>query len=95
MLTGGVFGNLHTTNVTSLAITERGEQRREYAPRYFNACADERVVGFTLNATGALKLIGDSLSTHSQTTRWGWRYVGALSPSQLMRKGGFHAARPD
>src|SRR4029078_6955882 len=60
MLTGGVFGNPHWTNLTSMAMTERVEQRREYVLRYFNASPDEYMVIFTPNATGALKLIGES-----------------------------------
>ena len=60
MLTGGVFGNPHSKNLTSMAMTERVEQTREYVLRYFNASPDEYMVIFTPNATGALKLIGES-----------------------------------
>jgi selenocysteine lyase/cysteine desulfurase len=60
MLTGGVFGNPHSENLTSLAMTERVEQARACVLRYFNASPDEYMVIFTPNATGALKLIGES-----------------------------------
>ncbi len=60
MLTGGVFGNPHSKNLTSMAMTEHVEQTREYVLRYFNASPDEYMVIFTPNATGALKLIGES-----------------------------------
>ena len=60
MLTDGVFGNPHSKNLTSMAMTERVEQTREYVLRYFNASPDEYMVIFTPNATGALKLIGES-----------------------------------
>jgi hypothetical protein len=79
MLTGGVFGNPHSQNLTSLAMTERVEQTRDYVLRYFNASPDEYMVIFTPNATGALKLIGDSFSSHSQTTRWERRHVDTLA----------------
>ena len=60
MLTSGVFGNPHSKNLTSMAMTERVEQTRDYVLRYFNASPDEYMVIFTPNATGALKLIGES-----------------------------------
>jgi len=60
ILTGGVFGNPHSKNLTSMAMTERVEQTRDYVLRYFNASPDEYMVIFTPNATGALKLIGES-----------------------------------
>src|SRR5690348_11128886 len=54
ILTGGVFGNPHSKNLTSMAMTERVEQTREYVLRYFNASPEEYMVIFTPNATGAL-----------------------------------------
>ena len=60
MLTSGVFGNPHSKSLTSMAMTERVEQTRDYVLRYFSASPDEYMVIFTPNATGALKLIGES-----------------------------------
>jgi molybdenum cofactor sulfurtransferase len=60
LLSGGVFGNPHSKNLTSLAMTELVEQTREYVLEYFNASQDEYMVIFTQNSTGALKLIGES-----------------------------------
>ncbi|MFN8527378.1 MAG: aminotransferase class V-fold PLP-dependent enzyme [Anaerolineae bacterium] len=60
MLHDGVFGNPHSNNLTSLAMTERVEQARAYVLRYFNASPDEYLVVFTPNASGALKLVGES-----------------------------------
>jgi selenocysteine lyase/cysteine desulfurase len=60
MLTGGVFGNPHSKNLTSMAMTELVEQTRDDILRYFNASLDDYMVIFTPNATGALKLIGES-----------------------------------
>ena len=37
LLTGGVFGNPHSTNVASLAMTRWVERARAYVLRYFNA----------------------------------------------------------
>jgi molybdenum cofactor sulfurtransferase len=60
LLCGGVFGNPHSKNLTSLEMTQLVEQAREYVLQYFNASPDEYMVIFTLNSTGALKLIGES-----------------------------------
>ena len=60
LLSDEVFGNPHSKNLTSLAMTQRVEQVREYVLKYFNASPDEYMVIFTPNATGALKLVGES-----------------------------------
>lgn len=60
LLSDGVFGNPHSNNLTSLAMTERVEQARDYVLRYFNASPDEYIAIFTPNSTGALKLIGEA-----------------------------------
>ena len=60
LLVRGVFGNPHSKNLTSMAMTHLVERTREYVLRYFNASPDEYMVIFTPNATGALKLIGES-----------------------------------
>jgi molybdenum cofactor sulfurtransferase len=60
LLSDEVFGNPHSKNLTSLAMTQRVEQAREYVLKYFNASPEEYMVIFTPNATGALKLVGES-----------------------------------
>ncbi|HEU5327494.1 MAG TPA: aminotransferase class V-fold PLP-dependent enzyme, partial [Thermomicrobiales bacterium] len=60
LLDSQVFGNPHSKNLTSLAMTELVEHAREYVLRYFNASPDEYIAIFTPNASGALKLIGES-----------------------------------
>ncbi|MFN8380119.1 MAG: aminotransferase class V-fold PLP-dependent enzyme [Anaerolineae bacterium] len=60
LLQRGVFGNPHSSNPTSRAATELDEHAREYVLRYFNASPEEYVAIFTLNASGALKLVGES-----------------------------------
>ena len=60
LLSDGVFGNPHSKNLTSLAMTQLVEQARDYVLQYFNASPDEYMVIFTPNSTGALKLIGES-----------------------------------
>jgi selenocysteine lyase/cysteine desulfurase len=55
-----VLGNPHSTNPTSLAMTQLVEQARAYVLEFFHASADEYVVIFTQNASGALKLVGES-----------------------------------
>jgi selenocysteine lyase/cysteine desulfurase len=60
LLQRGVFGNPHSSNPTSRAATELDERARDYVLRYFNASPDEYVAIFTMNASGALKLVGES-----------------------------------
>lgn len=55
-----VFGNPHSANPTSRAMTELTERARAYVLEYFNAAPDEYLVAFTANASGALKLVGES-----------------------------------
>jgi molybdenum cofactor sulfurtransferase len=60
LLSDGVWGNPHSKNLTSMAMTELVEHAREYVLQYFNASPDEYMVIFTPNSTGALKLVGES-----------------------------------
>ena len=60
VLEHGVYGNPHSSNPTSLASTQLDERAREYVLHYFNASPDEYLVIFTPNASGALKLLGES-----------------------------------
>jgi selenocysteine lyase/cysteine desulfurase len=60
MLQRGVFGNPHSSNPTSMAATQLDEHARRYVLEYFNASPDEYVCIFTQNASGALKLVGES-----------------------------------
>lgn len=55
-----VFGNPHSSNPTSLAATRLVEQAREHVLRFFKARPDEYEVIFTQNASGALRLVGES-----------------------------------
>ncbi len=59
-LNDSVFGNPHSKNLTSMAMTNWVEQARDYVLHYFNASPEEYMVIFTPNATGALKLIGEA-----------------------------------
>jgi molybdenum cofactor sulfurtransferase len=60
LLRQGVFGNPHSSNPTSMAATQLDEHARHYVLEYFNASPDEYVCIFTQNASGALKLVGES-----------------------------------
>ena len=60
LLTQGVFGNPHSSNPTSQAATQLDERARKYVLRFFNADPEEYLVIFTSNASGALKLLGES-----------------------------------
>lgn len=55
-----VFGNPHSLNPTSFAMTELVENTRSAILRFFNASPDEYTAIFTLNASAGLKLIGES-----------------------------------
>jgi len=59
LLHGGVFGNPHSANPSSVRTTDLVERTRRSVLNYFNG-ADDYIVVFTLNASGALKLIGES-----------------------------------
>ncbi|HEY3288552.1 MAG TPA: aminotransferase class V-fold PLP-dependent enzyme, partial [Anaerolineae bacterium] len=60
LLLNDVFGNPHSTNPTSLATTSLVDNARAKVVSYFNASPDEYVSIFTQNASGALKLVGES-----------------------------------
>ena len=60
LLGGHVFGNPHSQNPTSLAMTHLVEHARAYLFEYFNAAPGEYVAIFTSNASGALKLVGEA-----------------------------------
>ena len=59
-LSSSVLGNPHSTNPTSALATERVVQCRKRVLEFFNADPDEYVLIFTSNASGALKLVGES-----------------------------------
>ncbi len=60
LLTRHVWGNPHSNNPTSLAMTHQVEAARASVLEFFRADPDEYVAIFTANASGALKLVGES-----------------------------------
>lgn len=60
LLAENVFGNPHSTNPSSAAMTKRVESARCAVLDYFNAAPSEYLAIFTPNASGALKLVGES-----------------------------------
>jgi molybdenum cofactor sulfurtransferase len=60
LLSRNVFGNPHSTNPTSQAMTDLVERARRHVLDYFHAAPDEYVAIFTPNASGALKLVGEA-----------------------------------
>lgn len=60
VLLDGVFGNPHSTNPSSRVSTELVENTRKAVLDFFHADPAEYVVIFTSNASGALKLVGES-----------------------------------
>jgi molybdenum cofactor sulfurtransferase len=59
-LTSTVLGNPHSTNPTSAVATEWVARCRRRVLAFFNADPEEYVLIFTSNASGALKLVGES-----------------------------------
>jgi len=55
-----VLGNPHSNNPTSLATTSMVQRARRAVCDFFNAPLEEYVCIFTANATGALRLVGES-----------------------------------
>jgi molybdenum cofactor sulfurtransferase len=64
LLRHNVFGNPHSLNPTSSAMTELVEQARAAVLDFFRAARDEYVAIFTPNATGALRLVGEAYPFH-------------------------------
>jgi selenocysteine lyase/cysteine desulfurase len=64
LLRSGVFGNPHSVNPTSAAMTKLVDRARERVLAYFNASPDEYLAIFTPNATGALRLVGEAYPFH-------------------------------
>ncbi|MCL4528701.1 MAG: aminotransferase class V-fold PLP-dependent enzyme [Chloroflexi bacterium] len=60
LLSEQVFGNPHSSNPSSQASTQLVEHARSYVLKFFNADPGEYDVIFTANASGALKLVGES-----------------------------------
>ncbi len=59
VLSEQVLGNPHSVNPSSMEMTRRVEQARSAVLQYFNGTGAYTAI-FTLNASGALKLVGES-----------------------------------
>ena len=60
LLADNVFGNPHSSNPTSQVATRLIDSTRQAILQFFNADPAEYTVIFSLNASGALKLVGES-----------------------------------
>ncbi len=60
-----VFGNPHSMNPSSSLSTKHVDETRDQILRFFNA-QDDYFLVFTPNASGALKIIGESYPFHEQ-----------------------------
>jgi molybdenum cofactor sulfurtransferase len=65
LLRGNVFGNPHSRNPSSAAMTELVESARDAVLAFFRASPQEYVAIFTPNATGALRLVGEAYPFHA------------------------------
>jgi selenocysteine lyase/cysteine desulfurase len=59
-LSSGVFGNPHSNNPASQPMNEHVDKARASVLEFFSASPEEYAVVFTPNASGALKLVGES-----------------------------------
>jgi selenocysteine lyase/cysteine desulfurase len=59
LLSGGVYGNPHSGSPASMASTDLVEATRREVLDWFNA-ANDYIVAFTPNATGAIKLVAEA-----------------------------------
>jgi selenocysteine lyase/cysteine desulfurase len=59
MLSDHVLGNPHSVSPSSMEMTRRVEQARAAVLAYFNGAGEYTAI-FTLNASGAIKLVGES-----------------------------------
>lgn len=59
-LLNDVYGNPHSENPTSRLATDNCDCARAHVKKYFNDVDDEYIAVFTPNASGALKLVGES-----------------------------------
>jgi molybdenum cofactor sulfurtransferase len=60
LLNDSILGNPHSGNLSSTTTTHMVEQARRSVLTYFNASPAEYTAVFTLNASAALKLVGES-----------------------------------
>ncbi|HYX50249.1 MAG TPA: aminotransferase class V-fold PLP-dependent enzyme, partial [Ktedonobacteraceae bacterium] len=60
LLRNNVFGNPHSLNPTSRAMTDLCDKARASVLTFFHASPDEYTVIFTSNASNALKLVGEA-----------------------------------
>jgi selenocysteine lyase/cysteine desulfurase len=68
LLRRSVLGNPHSNNPTSLAATALVERCRHLVCEFFHAAPDDYLCIFTANATGALKLVGESYRFEAGST---------------------------
>lgn len=59
-LAGAVYGNPHSVNPTSQLSTDLVAETRAAVLKQFNASPDEYICIFTMNASGALRIVGES-----------------------------------
>ena len=60
LLESEVYSNPHSANPTSTLSTDLCQRSRNSVLKFFNASSEEYHVIFTMNATGALKIVGES-----------------------------------
>lgn len=73
LLQSHVFGNPHSTNPTSLAMTELVESARHAVLDFFHADPAEYATIFTPNCSGALRLVGEAYpfgEKHAYALTW-------------------------
>ena len=99
LLRSHVFGNPHSTNSPSQAMTNLVEHVRTYVLDYFNASPDDYAAIFTANATGVGCLLARKAALAKLRRPW---YAGGTitrsdgsGKSGPIRGGGMKATPPD
>src|SRR5947199_532026 len=70
LLCSHVFGNPHSTNPASQAMTTLVDRARSFVLSYFHASLEEYVVSLTPNASGDIKLVAEAYPIASD-----WRHM--------------------
>ncbi|KAJ5094273.1 Aminotransferase class V/Cysteine desulfurase [Penicillium angulare] len=76
-MTSNLFGNPHSMSLSSQLSTQRTDNIRLRALRFFNADPDEFDLVFVANATAAIKLVADSIRDSDHRGFWYGYHVDA------------------
>ncbi|KAL3466100.1 pyridoxal phosphate-dependent transferase [Aspergillus heterothallicus] len=76
-LTSNLYGNPHSLSASSQLSSQRVDDIRLKALRFFNASPDDFDLVFVANATAGIKLVADSFRDSTPQGFWYWYHVDA------------------